>query len=55
MKFSFFPLKEGTSALVSGGNKEFFTLNNGSGGIGPVTGFPFFEGERFSVLGVEQD
>ena len=48
-------MKEGTAPTIAGGNENFVTTNDGSGGIGTVTGFPFFKGKRLTISGVQDD
>jgi len=48
-------LKKSAAPAISGGDKEFIALYNGSGCIGPVTGFPLYKVEGFSIGGGKED
>ena len=48
-------MKEGTAPTIAGGNENFVSPNDGSGGIGTVTGFPFFKGECLAIASMEDD
>ncbi len=48
-------MKEGTAALITGGDKEFIALYNWSRCISSVTGFPLYKVESFSIGGIKED